>query len=63
MDKLFIGITCSDGSGNIDELKHEMIKKMASSPPEKLEELLKAIVNLSELDKDKFKDQPEPQDS
>ena len=64
-DKLFEGITCSDGSVNVDELKHEMIKKMASCPPEKLEELLKTTLNQSELYKDKFKkkDQAEPQDS
>ena len=60
MEKLFKDVTCSDGSGNVDELKQEMIKKMASSPPEKLEELLNAIVNLSKLDK---KINPEPQDS
>ena len=60
VNKLFKDVTCSDGSVNVDELKQEMIKKMASSPPEKLEELLNAIVNLSKLDK---KINPEPQDS
>ena len=43
VNKLFEGVTPSDGSFNVDDLKQNMIKKMASSTPEKLEVLLLSL--------------------
>ena len=43
VNKLFEGVTSSDGSVNVDDLKQNMIKKMASSTPENLEVLLLSL--------------------